>query len=236
MHTRTLLVVVAFTAATALAQEPTEKPTGVAELDALHVPISALWHEAWPAKDVARLKALLPEVEKRYATLAAVMLPGHLHEKQTAWNAKLPALAQSVKDYRAAADEGTTGALLKAAEEVHANFEAMVAVVRPPLPELDAFHKDMFLLHHHYIADQKAEQMQASAAALTKRMVALNAAVLPKRLEARSNEFTTARAALAEAVKAFAEGVQAGKGKDEIATLERAVHDRYEALEKILEP
>ena len=37
------------------------------------------------------------------------------------------------------------------------------------------------------------------------------------------------------AVKAFADGVKAQKGKAEIARFESAVHDRYEALEKLLE-
>jgi uncharacterized membrane protein len=90
-------------------------------------------------------------------------------------------------------------------------------------------------LHHHYIADQKPDQMQASADALVMKMTALNAAVLPKRLEAKKDQFVTARAALDAAVRAFADGVKAQKGKAEIARLESAVHERYEALEKLVE-
>ena len=147
----------------------------------------------------------------------------------------MPAQTRSMKDYRMAADAGNTENLLKATEAVHANFEVLMRVVRPALPELDAFHQDLYLLHHHYIADQKPDLMQASADALTKKMTALNAAVLPKRLEAKKDQFVIARAALDAAVKAFADGVKAQKGKAEIARFESAVHDRYEALEKLLE-
>jgi hypothetical protein len=140
-----------------------------------------------------------------------------------------------MKDYRKAVDENSNDGIMKAAEAVHMNYEQMVRIVRPVLKEIDAFHQDLYILHHYYVPEQKSEQIKASADSLTKRMVALNVAELPKRLEAKKEQFAKARKNLDDAVKMFAEGVRAKKGKEDIAKLESTVHARYQVLEKVLE-
>lgn len=100
------------------AQLPDETSGRVPELDAFHKPIYTLWHDAWPAKDIAKLKVLLPDVEKAYTTLAAAKLPGILREKKAKWAEKLQLLTQAVKDYRKAVDEDNRDGILKATEAV----------------------------------------------------------------------------------------------------------------------
>jgi len=217
------------------AQLPDETNGRVPELDGFHKPIYALWHEAWPAKDIAKLKALFPDVEKAYNTLASAKLPGILREKKTKWDEKLKVLSQSVTDYKKAVEENNNDGILKAAESVHMNYEQMVRVVRPVLAELDAFHQNLYLLHHYYMPDHRADKIAASADSLLAKMSALNAAELPKRLEAKKTQFATARKNLDEAVKLFGEGVKAKKAQEELAKLESAVHARYEVLEKVFE-
>jgi hypothetical protein len=217
------------------AQLPDETNGRVPELDAFHKPIYALWHEAWPAKDIAKLKTLFPDVEKAYAILAEAKLPGILREKKSKWDDKLALLTQSVKDYRKAVDDNNGDGIMKAAEAVHMNYEQMVRVVRPVLPELDAFHQSLYVLHHYYVPEKKSEQIAASADSLVKKMQALNGAELPKRLEARKEAFGKARKNLDDAVKAFADGIKAKKGKDEVANLESVLHTRYQVLEKVFE-
>jgi hypothetical protein len=229
------VLIIMVCASSAIAQLPDETSGRVPELDAFHKPIYELWHTAWPAKDIAKLKSLLPDVETAYATLAAAKLPGILREKQAKWDEKLPVLAQSVKEYRNAADKNDNEAILKAAEAVHMNYEQMVRLVRPILKELDAFHQSLYTLHHYFVPENKTEQIKASADSLTQKMIALNGAALPKRLEAKAEQFNKARKNLEESVKAFAAAVKAKKGKDEIAKLETTLHARYQVLEKVFE-
>jgi hypothetical protein len=230
-----LAAALCFCATVLYAQLPDETNGRVPELDAFHKPIYALWHEAWPAKDIAKLKTLFPDVEKAYTSLAAAKLPGILREKKAKWDEKLQLLTQAVKEYRKAVDENNSEGILKAAEAVHMNYEQMVRVVRPVLAELDAFHQSLYMLHHYYVPEHKADQIKASADSLTKKMAALNAAELPKRLDAKKEQFAKARKNLDEAVKAFADGVKGTKTKEEIAKLEGVVHARYEVLEKVFE-
>jgi len=224
-----------FCATVVFAQLPDETSGRVPELDAFHKPIYALWHEAWPSKDIAKLKSLLPDVEQAFTTLAAAKLPGILREKKGKWDEKLQLLTKAVKDYRKATDENNSEGILKATEAVHMNYEQLVRVVRPVLAELDAFHQSLYLLHHYYVPEQEADQIKSSADSLVKKMGALNAAELPKRLEAKNEQFVKARKNLDDAVNAFAEGVRSKKVKDEIAKLEGIVHTRYEVLEKVFE-
>jgi hypothetical protein len=217
------------------AQLPDETSGKVPELDAFHKPIYELWHTAWPAKDVAKLKALLPDVEKAYTTLAAAKLPGILREKKAKWDEKLQVLAQSVKEYKDAVAKDNNDGILKATEAVHMNYEQMVRLVRPVMNELDAFHQALYMLHHYYMPENKAAEIKASADSLVLRMEALNGASLPKRLEAKNEQFTKARKNLHEAVKAFAEGVKGKKNKEDLAKLESTLHTRYEVLEKMFD-
>ena len=224
-----------FNGAFLYAQLPDETNGRVPELDGFHKPIYELWHTAWPAKDIAKLKALLPDVEKAYTSLAAAKLPGILRDRQTKWDEKLQVLTQSVKEYKAAVDKNDNDGILKATEAVHMNYEQMVRIVRPVLKEIDVFHQSLYMLHHYFVPENKSEQIQAVADSLTQKMIVLNGAALPKRLEAKTEQFNKARKNLEESVKAFAEAVKAKKGKDEIAKLENTLHARYQVLEKVFE-
>ena len=220
---------------TAIAQLPDETSGRVPELDAFHKPIYELWHTAWPAKDIARLKSLLLDVEKAYTTLAAAKLPGILRDKQAKWDEKLQVLAQSMKAYKETVEKGDGEGILKATEAVHMNYEQMVRLVRPVVKELDVIHQSLYLLHHYYMPENKTELIKAAADSLARKMAALNGAALPKRLEARTEQFKKALKSLDESVQAFSAAVKAKKGKDEIAKLENTLHARYQVVEKVFE-
>ena len=220
---------------TAIAQLPDETSGRVPELDAFHKPIYELWHTAWPAKDIARLKSLLSDVEKAYTTLAAAKLPGILRDKQAKWDEKRQVLAQSMKAYKETVEKGDGEGILKATEAVHMNYEQMVRLVRPVVKELDVFHQSLYLLHHYYMPENKTELIKAAADSLARKMAALNGAALPKRLEARTEQFKKALKNLDESVQAFSAAVKAKKGKDEIAKLENTLHARYQVVEKVFE-
>jgi hypothetical protein len=227
------LLAIVFCGSIAIAQLPDETNGKVPELDAFHKPIYELWHTAWPAKDIAKLKALYPDVEKAYTTLAGAKLPGILREKKAKWDENLQMLTQSVKEYKESVAKDNSEGILKAAEAVHMNYEQMVRLVRPVVKELDAFHQVLYMLHHYYMPEYKVAEIKASSDSLVVKMEALNGASLPKRLEAKNEQFAKARKNLDEAVKAFSEGVKAKKGKEDLAKLESAVHARYEVIEKM---
>jgi hypothetical protein len=222
-------------ASISIAQLPDETNGKIPALDGFHKPIYEMWHTAWPAKDIAKLKSLLPDVEQAYTNLAAAKLPGIMREKQAKWDEKLQVLARTVKEYKDAVEKDNSEGIFKAAEAVHMNYEQMVRLVRPVLAELDAFHQVLYMLHHYYMPGNKAAEIKASADSLMIRMTALNGASLPKRLEARNEQFTKARKNLDEAVKAFAGGVKAKKSGADLAKLENALHARYEVLEKMFD-
>jgi hypothetical protein len=229
------LLVLSCCARTVLAQLPDETNGRVPELDQFHKPIFELWHDAWPAKDIPKLKALLPGVQKAYAALAEAKLPGILREKKAKWDEKLQALAQAMKEYRTAVDQDNSEGILKATESVHMDYEQMVRLVRPVMPELDRFHQSLYVLHHYSMPEYKTEQIEGLADSLMLKMQALNAASLPKRLENKSAQFERARKSLDQSVEAFAQAVKAKKGKDDLTKLENALHTRYQVLEKVFE-
>jgi len=232
-----LAVVVCLAVIPAFGQEKASQETAwrIPELDRMHEPIAALWHDAWPNKDLAKLTELLPDVEKTYKDLAAVTLPGILREKKGAWEEKLGALGESVKSYRAAVTAGTLQPILDAVEKVHSGYEAMVRVIRPALKELDAFHQVLYLVHHYEMPAGDMAKLKASADSLRAKMAVLNAAVLPERLKSKEAQFQKALTALSEAVALFTDAVKQGIPKEELQKAELAMHGRYQVLEKVFE-
>jgi len=219
----------------ATAQSPDETSGRVPELDAFHKPIYTLWHDAWPAGDVARLKELLPAVEEAYKTLSAAKLPGILRDKADQWSSKMAALSKAMQAYRAAVAANDSTAVMQAAERVHSSYEMLVRTVRPMLKELDAFHQVLYVLHHYDVPARDVAKIRASVDTLAVRMRALEGAVLPKRLEKKSEQFNKARANLAEAVRALSDASAAGKTADDLVKLEETVHTRYQVLEKVFD-
>lgn len=219
----------------AVAQTPApgELSSSVPALEAMHDVISPMWHEAWPAKDLKALAGLLPAIEKHLAAVQAATLPGILkREKQEAWDKGVAALASTVAAYGKAAQGPDGPALLAAAEKLHMNYEQLVRVIRPPLPEVDAFHQTLYVVYHYQLESFSMPKIAASAREMATKMEALNKAVLPERLKPRASAFDAARATLSAAVAALQAEVTAGDEKKVRAAIED-VHTRYEALESV---
>ena len=132
------LIVLAAAAVPALAQE-TE--SAVPELTAFHEVIYPIWHTAYPDKDIAMLKSLVPQVNELAAKVFAAQLPGILRDKQVKFDAGLAEFRMSVEAYNAAAKGTDDKAMLDAAEILHAKYEMLVRILRPVLKEMDDFHK-----------------------------------------------------------------------------------------------
>lgn len=236
---RRILTALALTVALGGLVAASELPSGetraqVAELSAMHDVIYPLWHTAWPAKDTAMMAELLPEAQRGVEAVEKAQLPGILRDKQGAWNDGVAALRAAVDAYAAGVAGDDAAATLAAVEDLHARFEQLVRVIRPPMQELDAFHVVLYDLWHHFVPEGQAEKLPGAAADLVARCDALAAAKLPRRTEGHEEGFRKAIAELCGASRAF----QAAVAQADPAAVEAAittVHDRYQALEKLFE-
>jgi hypothetical protein len=229
-----LLIAVSFSGFGSPVQKPVDATASVPELTAFHEVIYKIWHEAWPRKDTALLKRLLPDVEKGIAKIASAQLPGILRERKTAWDKGVQDLQIAGLEYKAASNAQDAQKLLAAAELLHSRFEGLMRAVLPSLKELDDFHAVLYMLYHHYLPNHQMAQIKSSAAELGQKMAALDEVRLPERLQDKDYDFRVARGLLAGSVGAFEKSVLSS---DETAirnTIE-AVHTNYQKLEKTLE-
>lgn len=214
-------------------QDNSDTKAEVPALTSFHEVIYVIWHDAWPAKDHAKLRNLLPDVEKGAAAVASAPLPGILREKQAAWDEGVKALKTTVEEYRSAVKSENNQALMSAAEKLHANYERLVRAIRPPLKELEDFHSSLYMLYHHYLPAYDLAKIKASSLELKQKMSVLAAASLPERLSAKKPAFDKARQELAVAVAALEPAVQSGD-RTKVKQAVEDVHGRYEATQTAL--
>ena len=211
-----------------------ETVPNVPALTEFHKVIYRIWHTAWPNKDYDMLAAFLPEVEKGTAAIVDAELPGILRDKKAAWEKGVGELRSIVKEYRAAAEAKQKQQLLDAAEKLHAQYEALVRVIRPPLMQLEEFHAVLYMIYHHYMPGGSLEKIRASLDPLREKMASLNKATLPARFKSKETPFVAARKDLDNAVTELGAAVSSNElGK--IKTAVETTHDRYVALAAVLE-
>ena len=211
-----------------------ELESRVQVLDDFHEVIFQIWHTAWPEKNVAMLVELLPQVKQYSDTLARVTLTGILRDKQDAWDAAAGELTETVTAYEAATSPLDSTQLLDAAERLHAQFEALVRVVRPVTKELDQFHQVLYMIYHHYWPGREQAKLIEAVASLKERMAALEQSTLPARLKSRTEAFEAARADLAAAVAAIEASDAAGNPEKFAEDLE-TVHGAYQSVEGVFD-
>ncbi len=206
----------------------------VPALEDFHEVIYPIWHTAYPEKDIAALKGFVPQINELAAKVYAAKLPGILREKQGKWDAGVTEFRKAVDAYGAAAKGTDDAALLGAAEALHMRYEMLVRSLRPVLPEIEAFHKDLYVVYHTSLPNKTWGDVRAAAPALATKAGAIAKAALPKRLEAKKVAFDAAAADLVAACKALE---TTANGTDD-AALDggvQAVHAKYQALEKIFD-
>jgi len=228
-----LLMILITLPAWGMIQHESDAKADVPALNDFHEVIYVIWHEAWPAKDQAKLRSLLPDIEKGATALASAPVPGILHHKEPAWNEGIQALKATVEEYRNAVKTDNNEALLAAAEKLHSNFERLVRVVRPLMKELEDFHSSLYMLYHHYLPSFDLAKIKTSSAELKQKMAVLEAAKLPDRFTSKKQAFDQARQELAAAVAALEPVVQSGD-KAKVTQAVEAVHTRYEAAQEVL--
>lgn len=229
-----ILVLATMVAAPLFAENPAEIKAEVPALADFHDVIYPLWHEAWPNKDVALMKELLPQAREGVAAIEKVELPGILRDKQSAWAEGVAALRESLTAYERAAAGGDQQALLDAVEQLHARYEALVRTVRPPMKELDAYHQVLYQVFHKLMPAGDLDGLRPAADEMAVRCQALAAAPMPKRFASRETAVRPAMTELCAKTEALREALKGGDSAKVNAAVGE-VHTQYQAVEKLFE-
>jgi hypothetical protein len=213
-----------------IAQE--EISASVPELGELHEVVYPLWHTAFPEKDYALIKELLPQLDALTEKLDQAELPGILRDKQTNWDQGKQDLKTSLEKLHQAADSDNEEEMLAQTEAFHMYYERLVRTIRPLVAELEAFHQELYKIYHYYLPGYDLESIRSTVAAMTEKMGPLKEAQLSARLSERQSDFDAAVAQLETDLNQLAEVVKTSKKKDISEAVER-VHTAYQNVEKI---
>jgi len=215
-------------------QETAERETesSIPELEAFHEVIYPIWHTAYPSKDTKALRGFVEQINALAQKVYAAELPGILRDKADKWKQGLAEFRQAVEAYNAAAKATDDQALLSATEALHTKYEMLVRTMAPLTKDVDEFHKLLYIIYHKYLPDKKWAAIKSTAPELAGLAEPLSTGTLPKRLEARADQYKAAATALHQAAKDLAVKCQ---GND-TAAIEAAilkVHTKYQELEKV---
>jgi len=212
-----------------------EISSDVPELWEFHDVIYQIWHEAWPEKNTQMLKDLIPEIEAGFAKLQKAALPGILRDKKVSWTQGIQDMTRIIEDYKKAADANQKETLLKAAEDLHSQFEMLVRLIRPVMKEIDHFHQELYLLYHYYLPEYDLQKIKSSTTTLIARMEPIEKAKFPARLEQKQKDYEEAKGALRQSLLDLQQKVNNEPEKDQVIKAIEAVHDQYQTLIGIFE-
>jgi hypothetical protein len=213
----------------------TEVTSSVQELSDFHEVVYPMWHTAYPNKDYALFKQLLPDVNAGVEKIFAAKLPGILRDKEKEWNAGLDKLRSSVTDYNKACEENNEAGMLASAEALHSNFEMLVRIVKPVTKEVDEFHKVLYMIYHHYGPNKNTEELSKAIDDLTMRAEELKNCVLPKWATDKKDDFTKAADELFNSTKELKELKDLKVDEKQLNAGIDKVHTNYQKLEALFD-
>ena len=213
----------------------TEINSSVPELSDFHEVVYPLWHTAYPNKDYALFKQLLPDVNAGVEKIYNAKLPGILRDKEKEWNEGLDKLRSSVKDYNKACEENNEAGMLTSAEAFHSNYEMLIRIVKPVTKEVDEFHKVLYMIYHHYGPDKNTTELSKAIDNLMMRADELKNCVLPKWATDKKDDFTKAADELYTSTKEL-QTLKNSKAEEKLinAGIEK-VHTSYQKLEALFD-
>jgi triphosphoribosyl-dephospho-CoA synthetase len=211
-----------------------ELSASVPALKDLHEVVYPLWHTAYSQKDCDMIKKLLPDLDAQTAKLDEAKLPGILRDKQAAWDEGKKNLKFALQQLHSAAEANNPEDMLKQTEAFHSAYEKLVRTIRPMVPELDAFHQELYKLYHYYAPQYDLAQIRASVQAMQEKLPALKKATLPERLVDRQKDFDAAVVQLEASVAELAKITEADAKKEILAGVEK-VHSAYQQAERVFD-
>jgi hypothetical protein len=209
-----------------------ELNASVPELSAVHEFMQPLWHDAFPSQDFEMIQELVPQFEPTLATLDAVELPGILQDKQEDWDQGKVALRAAYEGLQGAAEAGNEEEMLGYSETFHMAYEGLVRLIRPPAPEVDAFHQHLYGLYHYYGPGYDLEKIRAATEGMVAAIPPLQSLELPERFADHGPEYQSAVTGLSEAVDGLVAQLEDPRRDDVQAAINR-IHDAYAEIEGI---
>lgn len=211
-----------------------ELQADVPALHDLHTIIYPLWHEAYPEKDFALIKEMLPEADALTQHLDEAGLPGILRDKKPEWEKGKENLKKSLQDLHIAVEEDDQEAMLNQVEALHSAFEKLVRIIRPVVPELEDFHQEMYKVYHYYMPDHDWDSIRTAVVAMRDKIGPLKEVQLPKRLAEKQGTFDAAVKDLETTLDNLFEAV---KSDDEefIDDAVEKVHSAYQKVEALFD-
>lgn len=211
-----------------------ETTASVPALSDLHEVVFPLWHSAFPEKDLDLIKELLPQLDSLVEKLDQAELPGILRDKTEQWDKGKIALKTILDNLHKAVEADIGKDMLSQVEAFHSAYEGLVRTIRPVVPELEAFHQDLYKLYHYHMPNYELELIRSDVAAMLEKVIPLKAALLSTRLESRQEDFQAAVDNLESELNKLAEAVKTSKKKEIFDAVER-VHLAYQNTEKIFD-
>jgi hypothetical protein len=216
-------------------QLSSETDSSIPALSDFHEIIYPIWHTAYPEKNYTMLKEMVPEVNAGAEKIYSANLSGILRDKQDEWDKGIETFKTSVENYDKVMKETDETAMLKAAEELHSNYEMLVRIIRPVTNEVDEFHKILYMIYHHYWPNKDMQQFGEAVDDLEKLSEELNKCVLPKWAADKSEAFMEQSQKLYESTKNLKTLKDSDADNAEINTAVENVHSNYVTLEGLFD-
>jgi valyl-tRNA synthetase len=215
-----------------LAEDVSEKDleSNVPELEEFHSIIYQIWHNAYPAKDIKALKSYVEEVNKHFAKLEKAKLPGILRDKRDAWDKGIAEFKKRVEEYNIATASNEPQNILDAAESLHAAFEHMVRIIHPVAPQIEEFHKSLYIIYHKYLPEKKYEEIKNVSDDMVKKAEEIVKVSLPVSLASKTEEFKKAAAILLQNTKKFTEACKSNSEK----AIDEAINEMHTSYQKLV--
>jgi hypothetical protein len=211
-----------------------EKKQAIPELTEMHQYIRPMWHKGYAEKDYQLLKALYADLISQFEKLKNAPFPTEWPDKQRHWEAGINRMENALAQYGKAITADSADQLLAAAKNTHDEFEALMQIIHPPIPEIDEFHKILYYVYHEYLPAQDWEKVRGSIEDFEIQMAAIEKVQLPKKMNSKKDDFGAAQKDLADAVKQLSKL----KNSDDTEKLAQAVeklHEAYIQLKEVLE-
>lgn len=213
-----------------------ETTASVPALDELHEVVYPLWHSAFPEKDYALIKELLPQLDDFTEKLDQAELPGILRDKMEQWDEGKTVLKATLDNLHKAAEANNEEDMLSQVEAFHSAYEGLVRTIRPVVPELEAFHQELYKLYHYHMPNFELDLILSDVAAMKEKIIPLKTVKLSTRLELKQEAFQAAVDNLEAELNKLAAAVLAGElaagdktsEKKEIADAVERVHTAYQ--------
>lgn len=218
-----------------------ETTASVPALSDLHEVVYPLWHSAFPEKDYALIKELLPQMDTLTEKMDQAELPGILRDKAEQWDTGKETLKTTLENLHKAAEADNRDDMLSQVEAFHSAYEGLVRTIRPVVPELEAFHQELYKLYHYHMPNYELELIRIDVEAMMEKIGPLKDVKLSTRLESKQEDFQAAVANLESELEKLAAAVLLGelaKGdktseKQNIADAVERVHSAYQNTEEI---